>query len=164
MLSPVKSISDTKPRGARDTRLPKRRLGSRRRIWKSPSTALMPCESTVAAAAPPTPRLSRPINSKSSAILRKLLNITNNSGVTLLPTACIRLDSRLYAIVSGMPARITVRYVKAPSRMSAGICIASANAKRTSRKKMVITAAQSVESIVIQRTDCAIRTLSSAPK
>ena len=69
----------------------------------------MPCASTVAAAAPPTPRPSGPMNSRSSAMLRMLLNTRNSSGVTLLPTDCMRLDSRLYAIVSGMPARITVR-------------------------------------------------------
>lgn len=37
------------------------------------------------------------------------LKSRKKSGVTLLPTDCIMFDSRLYAIDSGMPARMTVR-------------------------------------------------------
>ena len=78
-------------------------------MYHPPSTALMPCASTVAMAAPRTPRPSGPIKAISSPMFSTLLNSRKNSGVMLLPTACSMADSRLYAMVSGMPSRMTAR-------------------------------------------------------
>ena len=56
-------------------------------MYTTPSTALMPCASTVAMAAPRTPSPSGPMNAASSPTFSTLLNSRNSSGVTLLPTA-----------------------------------------------------------------------------
>ena len=74
------------------------------------STPDIPCDSTVAKAAPNTPMLNTRMKSKSRPIFRTAAIIRKITGTTELPRDLRYPDSRLYSIVAGMPANMTIRY------------------------------------------------------